>query len=213
MATTKPRITVTLEPQQYDILRRLAALQGRPMARIVTELMEEMLPLLGRAVEAMELAQKAQGNVRESLRRAVEKGEETILPHAQAVLAQYEAFGAELGTLGQQLEEATAGAGQGDASAAARPAHAGESPRPVTTGATGGQRKARKSARGSGRGAALEAGQRVRMRRSGRTGDVVKVYADGSAAIHWDHGEPQGEGLAHERVPGHLLVVTMEAGR
>ncbi len=38
-----------------------------------------------------------------------------------------------------------------------------------------------------------------------RTGRVVRVYDDGSAAIHWDDREPQPEGLAHERMPRSLL--------
>jgi hypothetical protein len=47
----------------------------------------------------------------------------------------------------------------------------------------------------------------VRSVHAGRTGTAVKVYADGSAAVHWDDGDPQPEGLAHERMPRRLLDV------
>lgn len=52
----------------------------------------------------------------------------------------------------------------------------------------------------------LKAGSRIITKESGRTGHVVKVYGDGSAAIHWDDREPQPEGLAHERMPASLLM-------
>lgn len=51
----------------------------------------------------------------------------------------------------------------------------------------------------------LSAGDRIRTILAGRTGAVVKVYGDGSAAVLWDDGPEQGEGLAHERVPRRLL--------
>ncbi|MCK6422610.1 MAG: hypothetical protein L6Q73_17115, partial [Aquabacterium sp.] len=34
---------------------------------------------------------------------------------------------------------------------------------------------------------------------------VVRVYKDGSACICWDDGEPQEDGLGHERMPRELL--------
>lgn len=52
---------------------------------------------------------------------------------------------------------------------------------------------------------ALNAGDRIRSRLAGRTGVVVRTYTDGSAAIAWDEGEPQPEGLAHERMPRCML--------
>lgn len=54
---------------------------------------------------------------------------------------------------------------------------------------------------------ALQPGDRVRSVYSRRLGTVVKVYADGSAAVRWDDGDPQPEGLAHERMPRALLDV------
>ena len=51
----------------------------------------------------------------------------------------------------------------------------------------------------------LQPGDRIRSLHAKRTGHVVRVYNDGSAAIHWDDREPQPEGLAHERMPRSLL--------
>ncbi|AYH46088.1 hypothetical protein [Azoarcus sp. DN11] len=51
----------------------------------------------------------------------------------------------------------------------------------------------------------LNPGDRIRSLHAGRPGSVVKVYADGSACVCWDDGEPQAEGLGHERMPRELL--------
>ncbi len=54
---------------------------------------------------------------------------------------------------------------------------------------------------------ALHKGDRVRSVHAGRIGTAIKVYPDGSAAVLWDDGTPQPEGLAHERMPRALLDV------
>lgn len=52
----------------------------------------------------------------------------------------------------------------------------------------------------------LQPGDRIQSLHARRSGAVVKVYADGSACVCWDDGEPQEAGLGHERMPGELLV-------
>lgn len=54
----------------------------------------------------------------------------------------------------------------------------------------------------------LRPGDRIRSLYAECPGSVVRTYPDGSACICWDHGEPQAEGLGHERMPRHLLVRT-----
>lgn len=51
----------------------------------------------------------------------------------------------------------------------------------------------------------LWVGARVRSKLVGRLGKVVKVYADSSASVCWDDGEPQAAGLGHERMPRFML--------
>lgn len=57
----------------------------------------------------------------------------------------------------------------------------------------------------------LSLGDRVQSLHTGLLGFVVKVYPDGSASICWDDGEPQPEGLGHERVPRDLLLPIKDA--
>lgn len=52
----------------------------------------------------------------------------------------------------------------------------------------------------------LQPGDRVKTLLAGRTGQVVRTYDDGSASICWDGGEPQAEGLGHERMPRAMLA-------
>lgn len=157
MSTTKPRIAISLPPKDYAVIERLAGLQGRPMSRIVAELVAEMAPALSRVVDTLELAQRAQGSVKASIRRAVDDAEATILPHAQAIYEQYEAFGEDLRQLGLQLEDQpkqSGGAVMGrPRRRSAATTDAPEGPRPVITGATKPQRREKtrpaKAARGS----------------------------------------------------------------
>ena len=51
----------------------------------------------------------------------------------------------------------------------------------------------------------LQPGDRIRSIHAHRAGLVVRVYDDGSAAVHWDDAEPQPFGFAHERMPRRLL--------
>lgn len=52
----------------------------------------------------------------------------------------------------------------------------------------------------------LQPGDRIESLHAHRPGTAVKVYADGSACVCWDDGEPQEAGLGHERIPRDLLV-------
>lgn len=144
MATTKPRITITLAQEQYDVLARLAKLQKAPMAAIVSDLVGEVTPILERVADSLEIAMKASDSVRANLRRSAEEAEEELRPIAAQVLNQFDLFSAEMKRL-VEPEGGTAGpalAGVGAAVGDPAPDEAGGAgPRPVITGATGSQRK------------------------------------------------------------------------
>ena len=153
MPTTNPRIAVTLSPANYRILRRLADLQGRSMSRIVGELVAEMAPSLDRVADVVELAAKAQASVRDEIRAAVADAESSIVPHALAVADRFDAFRDELHALGAKLAPKAKQVGREHGRIAAdapRPAQ-GLGPRPVTTGATKAQRRAKTASKRSGR--------------------------------------------------------------
>lgn len=141
MATEKPRITITLEPDQHEVLRRLAALQGRPMSRIIAELLAEVTPTLGRVADSLEIAMRSSEDVRTNLRRVAQEAETEMAPMLDAVLSQFDLFHQHIDAAREVIDEAAKGKGAaGAADADTGAAGAVESPRPVITGATEVQR-------------------------------------------------------------------------
>lgn len=77
MATTNPRITVTLAPEVHAVLRRVAQLAGNSQSAIVGDLLLSSLPVFDRMVKALEAAEslkqegmKAPQAIKDSLERA-----------------------------------------------------------------------------------------------------------------------------------------------
>ncbi len=71
MPTHKPRLQITLPPDLYETFRRLAAFERRPMAKVITELLVEIAPILQATVAALDQVQKAKGNPATALATAV----------------------------------------------------------------------------------------------------------------------------------------------
>lgn len=115
MATTKPRHSITFEPADYDVLRRMAALEGSSISRIVSDLVSSVTPALSRAVDVMEAAANARGEVQQNLRRVADESEPAMLEAMGTALAEFEAL------MGEMQRAAN-----------------GEDPRPVITGVRSG---------------------------------------------------------------------------
>jgi hypothetical protein len=145
MATDKPRITITLEQDQYLVLKRMADLQGGSMSRIVSDLLSEVVPVLNSVCDSLELAKKAQDDVRANLRRVAEEAQNDLEPIARMFSDQFDMFASELERLAsdasQQAAEDDATREPGSDRRARRGAGVGASeavgPRSVITGATG----------------------------------------------------------------------------
>lgn len=56
-----PRLQVAFEREQFDLIQRLAELQGTSMAKIVKSFFEQVEPMLRDVVVALEAAKQAQG--------------------------------------------------------------------------------------------------------------------------------------------------------
>lgn len=138
MATNKPRITITLEPEEHEALMRLAVLQQRPMSAIIRELIGEVSPIFARVVEALELAQRASSDLRANFVKAASDAELELRPIADAVRSQFDMFATE-------IERAVDAAKSGDRTVSApaetsRDPDLASGPQPVITGATDSQR-------------------------------------------------------------------------
>lgn len=148
MATSKPRITITLDQHRYELLRRMAGYQGTSMSAIVGELVDTIAPVLERVCVAIESARKAQDSVRSNLARVAEESEAALLPMLEQAMGQLDIFVQACNEAGSSADagaEGTPPSGEGRAPAEA------ENPRPVITGvrSTQKERKGRPTRRAS----------------------------------------------------------------
>lgn len=67
MPTLKPRISITFDQADIDVLDRFAAVSGTPRASVVSGLIQSAIPELERAAELMELAAAAPDSVRQGM--------------------------------------------------------------------------------------------------------------------------------------------------
>lgn len=89
MATAKPRHSITFEPDDYEVLRRMAELQGGSVSKIVSELVSSVMPALRRVVALVDAANQAEGAVRENLARLAAEAEGPFMESLEASQAQW----------------------------------------------------------------------------------------------------------------------------
>ena len=141
MPTTKPRITVTLEPHTYDVLSRLSAVGGESMSALVAQFVDVSVPSLERMVVVLERAKSAPQEARAGLLAAVERAERTLLPALMQAQDMGDLFIADLDH--GSMRGATPAPAQRERAAAPASAPKVEDPRLVTRG-SGSPRKGRK---------------------------------------------------------------------
>ncbi len=80
MATSKPRVNVTLEPEVYELLKRLSRLNGESMSKIIGDFLDSVTPVLARVADVLETAANVQDEARDDLRRIAEESERQFTP-------------------------------------------------------------------------------------------------------------------------------------
>lgn len=98
MPTIKPRVQLTLNQHEHDLLKRLAGLQGVSMASLITEILEPAFPVLERVCVVLEAAQRAQESSKEGMRTAMAKAEAELIPHLLDAVDQFDLFVGDVGT-------------------------------------------------------------------------------------------------------------------
>lgn len=128
MATTKPRITISLNPHVYATIKRMSQLGGQPMASIISEMLDTVHEPLMRTVAFLEAAAEAPKQVKEGLRQSFEAVERDVYSAAGHSVSQID-------WLTEQLKPGGNGRGSGRA---APPRSSGfgkdSTPVPVTRG-------------------------------------------------------------------------------
>ena len=97
MATLKPRITISLDKQDYAILKRLNALNGVPMSRTISELVAMLTPVLGRMADNLEAVAKADEETRKKIVESMEKHFIYTNEVYSAILKEFDCFSDKLG--------------------------------------------------------------------------------------------------------------------
>lgn len=127
MSTSKPRITLSLQPHTYEVLRRLSAASGQPMSTSVTDFLDVAIPGMERMAAFIEAAKGMPEKTRQEIREALEKAEAELLPVLAVSLEQADTLIAGMG----KLEGAR---GEGEARAHDARRKGGSTPVPVTRG-------------------------------------------------------------------------------
>lgn len=103
MPTTKPRVQVTMEPHDHEVIARLAKLQGRTRGAVIADLLHEVIPALARTVALLEAAAEAPEQVKKGLRSVVDSVHDELVATAGHGIAQMDWL----------LSELQGGAGEG----------------------------------------------------------------------------------------------------
>ena len=80
MSTSKPRITITLEPHPYEVLRRLSAVNGNSMSSIITQLLDVGIGPLERMVVVAEQLQAMPQEARQEVSDSIHRAEAKLMP-------------------------------------------------------------------------------------------------------------------------------------
>ena len=103
MATSKPRITITLNHRPYEVLKAISDCSNQPMSAFISELLEESLPVLERMAESFRKIKAAQAEQKKRIADELEQAQAGVEPILEQVLGQFDLF--------MSLVETAAGAG------------------------------------------------------------------------------------------------------
>lgn len=90
MPTAKPRLQVALERPHYELLLRLAKLQGRSASAVLAELFGTVYPVMERLAVVLQAAKRAQESAQEGLLQSTEQAERDLRPFLAQAIGQLE---------------------------------------------------------------------------------------------------------------------------
>ena len=114
MPTAKPRIAVTLNEQTFQVIARMAELQGCSRGSVVADLLESVAPALTRTVALLEAAAAAPKQVRDGLRGVVEDTYHQLVGVAGDSITQMDWLISELSGAEANPHVVTRGSGSGE---------------------------------------------------------------------------------------------------
>ena len=109
MATTKPRITITLNDKSYAVLKAISECSGQPMSTFVTEMLDSARPTLERMAATFQKIKRAQDAERARFLESVDDAQAALEPVVMETLGQFDLF---MGRIDRAVDSAAA-AGMG----------------------------------------------------------------------------------------------------
>jgi len=128
MATSKPRITVTLTKRQHEVFQSLSASSGQSMSSLIGEIIEVSMPTFERMAATFQKLKASQDHERSKIAQALDEAQSALEPIALAAVGQFDLF---LGRV-----EAAADAGRVSAHAPAPASGGGTQPPSANRGVT-----------------------------------------------------------------------------
>lgn len=92
MPATSPRFTITVNRETDAALKRLAAVQGRPVASIIREFLDGVTPVLDDIADAMIAVRDAEASARAELVGSLEEVHAEMKPHFEGILGHFQAL-------------------------------------------------------------------------------------------------------------------------
>lgn len=125
MATTKPRITITLNDKSYAVLKSISDCSGQPMSTFVTEMLDSARPTLERMAATFQKIKRAQDAERARFLESVDEAQAALEPVVMKTLGQFDLF---LGAVENVVDGMVAGGGRVAAAPSAIPSAPARSP-------------------------------------------------------------------------------------
>lgn len=92
MATTKPRITVTLTERQHRVLKAMSDYGGQSMSAFIGEVLEQSLPVLERMAESFRRIRAAQDEQKRRIVQELDQAQTEMEPMLDQVIGQFDLF-------------------------------------------------------------------------------------------------------------------------
>lgn len=105
MATSKPRIVISCSQARHDLIHRLSHLQGQTMSKTVSQLIDQVEPMLMDICAALEAAQQAKGKPAAKLIMALSQMQAVVQDASARAVDQVDMFN---GKIARQIAKAKA---------------------------------------------------------------------------------------------------------
>lgn len=126
-----PRISVSLQQHQFDVIEAISKAQGASMSSVMSDLVEMALPVLEKTAATMQRLRQYNDERKQQIVKNLDEAQATLEPLMDAALDQFDLF------LAQTEAVSIGGAGEGSGSASDAPRQRRTKvtdPRSVTTG-------------------------------------------------------------------------------